>query len=139
MADKVQLEIVTPTKLLVTEEADMVVVPGGDGDFGVLPGHAPLLSSVRPGVIDIHENGAVKTRYFIAGGFAEVDPEKCVILADEAMTLADIDQAAAQSRLKAAQQALESAGDDDTARNNAVAEIARAEAMLAAATDTAAA
>ncbi|MEL0107587.1 MAG: ATP synthase F1 subunit epsilon [Rhodospirillales bacterium] len=139
MADKVQLEIVTPTKLLVTEEADMVVVPGGDGDFGVLPGHAPLLSSVRPGVIDIHENGAVKTRYFIAGGFAEVDPEKCVILADEAMTLADIDQAAAQSRLEAAQQALESAGDDDTARNNAVAEIARAEAMLAAATDTAAA
>jgi F-type H+-transporting ATPase subunit epsilon len=135
----VQLEIVTPTKLLVTEEADMVVVPGGDGDFGVLPGHAPLLSSVRPGVIDIHENGAVKTRYFIAGGFAEVDPEKCVILADEAMTLADIDQAAAQSRLEAAQQALESAGDDDTARNNAVAEIARAEAMLAAATDTAAA
>jgi len=139
MADKVQLEIVTPTKLLVTEEADMVVVPGGDGDFGVLPGHAPLLSSVRPGVIDIHENGAVKTRYFIAGGFAEVDPEKCVILADEAMTLADIDQAAAQSRLEAAQQALESAGDDDTARNNAVAEIARAEAMFAAATDTAAA
>lgn len=139
MADKVQFEIVTPTKLMTSEEADMVVVPGGDGDFGVLPGHAPLLSSVRPGVIDIHDDGAVKTRYFIAGGFAEVDPEKCVVLADEAMPLADVDKEAAQTRLEAAQSALDGVGDDDTARAQAEAELTRAEAMVAAADQTAAA
>ena len=133
MADKVQFEIVTPSKLLTAEEADMVVVPGGDGDFGVLPGHAPLLSSIRPGVIDVHEGGSVRTRYFIAGGFAEVDPEKCVVLADEAMAVADLDKTAAQQRLEAAQQALQEAGDGEIARKNAQAEVSCAEAMVAAA------
>ncbi|MGY8991432.1 MAG: ATP synthase F1 subunit epsilon, partial [Rhodospirillales bacterium] len=133
MADKVQFEIVTPDKLLTAEEADMVVVPGDDGDFGVLPGHSPLLSSVRPGVIDVHEDGAVKTQYFIAGGFAEVDPEKCVVLADEAMAVSDLDKTAAQQRLEAAQAALVDAGDTDIAQKNAQAEVVRAEAMVAAA------
>ena len=133
MADKVQFEIVTPSKLLTAEEADMVMVPGDDGDFGVLPGHSPLLSSVRPGVIEVHEGGAVRTRYFIAGGFAEVDPEKCVVLADEAVAVADLDKTGAQQRLEAAQQALADAGDVEIARKNAQAEIVRAEAMVAAA------
>ena len=133
MADKVQFEIVTPSKLLTAEEADMVVVPGDDGDFGVLPGHSPLLSSVRPGVIDVHEDGAVRTRYFIAGGFAEVDSEKCVVLADEAMAVSDLDKTAAQQRLETAQQALMDAGDVELAQKNAQAEVDRAEAMVAAA------
>ena len=139
MADKVHFEIVTPTKLLTAEDADMVVVPGGDGDFGVLPGHAPLLSSVRPGVIDVHDGGSVTAQYFIAGGFAEVDPEKCVILADEAMSVDTLDKAAAQERLEAAQTDLEAAGDDEAAQKTAQAERARAEAMLAAADKAAAA
>jgi len=133
MADKVHFEIVTPSKLLTAEEADMVVVPGDDGDFGVLPGHSPLLSSVRPGVIDVHEDGAVRTRYFIAGGFAEVDSEKCVVLADEAMAVSDLDKTAAQQRLEAAQQALMDAGDVELAQKNAQAEVDRAEAMVVAA------
>jgi F-type H+-transporting ATPase subunit epsilon len=133
MADKVHFEIVTPSKLLTAEEADMVVVPGDDGDFGVLLGHSPLLSSVRPGVIDVHEDGAVRTRYFIAGGFAEVDSEKCVVLADEAMAVSDLDKTAAQQRLEAAQQALMDAGDVELAQKNAQAEVDRAEAMVVAA------
>jgi F-type H+-transporting ATPase subunit epsilon len=133
MADKVHFEIVTPSKLLTAEEAGMVVVPGDDGDFGVLPGHSPLLSSVRPGVIDVHEDGAVRTRYFIAGGFAEVDSEKCVVLADEAMAVSDLDKTAAQQRLETAQQALMDAGDVELAQKNAQAEVDRAEAMVAAA------
>jgi len=133
MADKVHFEIVTPSKLLTAEEADMVVVPGDDGDFGVLLGHSPLLSSVRPGVIDVHEDGAVRTRYFIAGGFAEVDSEKCVVLADEAMAVSDLDKTAAQQRLETAQQALMDAGDVELAQKNAQAEVDRAEAMVAAA------
>ena len=133
MADKVHFEIVTPSKLLTAEEADMVVVPGDDGDFGVLLGHSPLLSSVRPGVIDVHEDGAVRTRYFIAGGFAEVDSEKCVVLADEAMAVSDLDKTAAQQRLETAQQALMDAGGVELAQKNAQAEVVRAEAMVAAA------
>ena len=133
MADKVHFEIVTPSKLLTAEEADMVVVPGDDGDFGVLLGHSPLLSSVRPGVIDVHEDGAVRTRYFIAGGFAEVDSEKCVVLADEAMAVSDLDKTAAQQRLETAQQALMDAGDVELAQKNAQAEVDRAEAMVVAA------
>ena len=133
MADKVQFEIVTPSKLLTAEEADMVVVPGDDGDFGVLPGHSPLLSSIRPGVIDVHEDGAVRNRYFIAGGFAEVDPEKCVVLADEATPVAELDKTAAQQRLEAALQALEEADAEDAAHKLAQAEVVRAEAMVAAA------
>ncbi|MEQ8195067.1 MAG: ATP synthase F1 subunit epsilon [Rhodospirillales bacterium] len=131
MADKVQFEIVTPTRLLVAETADMIVVPGGDGDFGVLPGHTPLLSSIRPGIVDIHEHGKVQARFFIAGGFAEVDPEKCVILADEAAPVGEIDKAAAQARLENAKKSIE--GIDEASRKAAEAELARAEAMVAAA------
>ncbi len=133
MADKLQFEIVTPSKLLIAEQADMVVVPGDDGDFGVLPGHAPLLSSIRPGVIDVHEDGAVRSRYFIAGGFAEVDPEKCVVLADEAMPVADLDKTAAQDRLEAANQALAEAGEDVLACKRAQTEVTCATAMVDAA------
>ena len=139
MADKVQFEIVTPTKLLTAEEADMVVVPGDDGDFGVLPGHAPLLSSVRPGVIDVHDDGAVRIQYFIAGGFAEVDPEKCVVLADEAVPVSELDKTAAQERLDAAKQQLDEAGDDEAVQKAANDEMLRAEAMIAAADKAAAA
>ena len=133
MADKVLFEIVTPTKLLTAEQADMVVVPGGDGDFGVLPGHAPLLSSIRPGVIDVHEDGKVRARFFIGGGFAEVDPEKCVVLADEAAPVGELDRTAAQARLDAARKAVDDAGSNAAARTTAHAELARAEAMVAAA------
>ena len=69
--NKVEFELVSPERLLVAQPVDMVVVPGGDGDFGVLPGHAPLISTVRPGVIEIYEGNAVSDRIFVAGGFAE--------------------------------------------------------------------
>ena len=63
----------------------MVVVPGTEGNFGVLPGHAPLISTIRPGTIDIYEGNAIAERIFVAGGIAEVTPERCTVLADEAM------------------------------------------------------
>ena len=73
MADgKVEFELVSPARLLSSQSVDMVVVPGGDGDFGVLPGHAPLLSTVRPGVILVYQGREITERIFVAGGFAEV-------------------------------------------------------------------
>ncbi len=126
--DKVPFEIVIPARILLSDEADMVVIPGGDGDFGVLPGHAPLLSTIRPGVLDVHRNGMVSQRFFVAGGFAEVSPEGCVILAEEAVALEDIDRDAAQERVDAARKALNEADEDDKA--NAESLLKTAEAYL---------
>src|SRR5688572_23665594 len=74
---KVAFRLVMPERELVATEADMVVVPGTEGDFGVLPGHAPLISTVRPGVLEIFQGNKADQRFLVAGGFAEVTPERC--------------------------------------------------------------
>ena len=96
MAEKLQFELVSPEKLLLSEAVAMVVVPGGEGNFGVLPGHALLISTVRPGVIDVYgdEQTEVSERIFVSGGFAEVTAERCTVLADEAMPISSLDRAA---------------------------------------------
>ena len=100
MADKVNFELVSPQRLLLSEAVDMVVVPGAEGDFGVLAEHAPLISTVRPGTITVYQNNAVSERIFVAGGFAEVTAERCTVLAEEAEPIGDIDRAAVESELR---------------------------------------
>ena len=132
--DRVEFELVSPERLLMSEPVEMVVVPGAEGDFGVLPGHSLLIATVRPGVIDIHEGGQVRESIFVAGGFAEVSPERCTVLVEEAVPVADIDKAAAEKRLEDAKAALGKAGEDpesDTAA--AEKELKAAEMMPAAA------
>jgi F-type H+-transporting ATPase subunit epsilon len=102
MADKVKFELVSPEKLLLSEEVEMVVVPGSEGQFGVLPGHALFISTVRPGVIECYENNQVSERIFVSGGFAEVTPERCTVLADEAMPLSSLDRGEVEDSFKAA-------------------------------------
>ncbi|GEO82231.1 F0F1 ATP synthase subunit epsilon [Pararhodospirillum oryzae] len=102
MAATTEFELVSPGRLLLSEPVEMVVVPGTDGDFGALPQHAPMLSTVRPGVINIYKGGRVARRLFVAGGFAEVTQERCTVLADEAIDLAEITPAEVQQRLQAA-------------------------------------
>ena len=128
--NKVTFELATPDRLWLSVEADMVVVPGREGDFGVLPDHAPLISSVRPGVIDVHQGDQISDRIFVADGFADVINSRCTVLAGEAMHLSDIDRAAAEKRLKDAEQALSQAKDDDKSR--AETDVAVAEALVAA-------
>ncbi len=131
MADgKVAFELVTPERLLLSEEADMVVVPGGAGDFGVLPRHAPLISTVRPGAIRVHDGAGEPRAIFVAGGFAEVTPERCTVLAEEAVPLAELDRAAVERELR---EAREDAADTGDKRRRAAAErrAALAEAKLA--------
>ncbi len=77
----------------------MVVVPGTEGNFGVLPGHAPLISTIRPGTIDIYENRVITERIFVVGGIAEVTPERCTVLADEAMAPNTLDRAVLEAEL----------------------------------------
>jgi len=99
MAEKIKFELVAPERLLIDEPVDMVVVPGVEGDFGVLARHAPLIAAVRPGVINVHNDGAISQRIFVGGGFAEVTGERCTVLADEAMPVAEIDRAAAEKEI----------------------------------------
>jgi len=93
MSDKVEFELVSPEKLLVSESVEMVVLPGAEGDFGVLPGHAATVSSIRPGLLAVYDNGAVTSRIFVSGGFAEVTPERCTLLADSAVPLDEMNRA----------------------------------------------
>lgn len=132
MADTIQFDLVSPTKLVASQAVDMVVVPGGEGDLGVLPGHSLLIGTVRPGVIDIHEGGKVTNSIFVAGGFVEVNPDTCTVLVEEATPVADIDKSAASQRLQDAQKALADA-DDAKAKSAAESELKVAEAMISAA------
>ena len=104
---KIELDIVTPANLLLSESVDMVVIPGGEGDFGVLIGHAPLLSQVRAGTIDIYKNDEIKSQIFVEGGIAEVTSNRCTVLAEEALMAVEIDKTSAIERLKNARAAQE--------------------------------
>jgi F-type H+-transporting ATPase subunit epsilon len=101
MADRVQFELVTPERLILSAEVEMVVVPGTEGNFGVLPGHSPLISTIRPGMIDIYETRpTVSERIFVVSGIAEVTPERCTVLAEEAMAPSSLDRTAIEAELQ---------------------------------------
>src|SRR5207244_2351811 len=91
---------VTPERLLLSEMVEMVVIPGTEGNFGVLPGHAPLISTIRPGMIDIYEGQTVTRQIFIVSGIAEVTPERWTVLADEAVTPDTLDRSAIEADLR---------------------------------------
>lgn len=101
MAEKFAFQLVSPERVLFSADVDMVVVPGVEGNFGVLNGHAPLLSTVRPGVIDVYEQRqAVSSKIFVAGGFAEVTGDRCTVLAEEASPVTELDRAADEQSIK---------------------------------------
>jgi F-type H+-transporting ATPase subunit epsilon len=109
---KVVFRLVMPERELLATEADMVVVPGGEGDFGVLHGHAPLISTVRPGVLEVFQGAKAEQRFLVAGGFAEVTPERCTVLADEAMPFESVTADQLAEREKLAQESLTDAATD---------------------------
>ena len=115
MADKVAYELVSPERLLRSGEADMVVVPGTEGDFGVLPDHAPVISTVRPGVLEIHDGGGEADQIFVAGGLCEVSEDRCTVLADDAVPVAELGRADLEQRLKNAEEDLADAKTDEAA------------------------
>jgi F-type H+-transporting ATPase subunit epsilon len=132
MAERVQFELVTPERLLLSEMVEMVVVPGTEGNFGVLPGHAPLISSIRPGTIDVYEGQTVTRRIFIVSGIAEVTPERCTVLADEALPPDELDRSAIEAELQTVQGNLPSLREQvaratGTERDNLLVELRRLE------------
>ena len=131
MADVVQFELVSPERLVLSSEVSMVVVPGAEGDFGVLPGHAPMISNVRSGVISIYDDHAIEARIFVAGGFAEVSNNRLTVLTENAVALDEIKRADADARLAEAREAVGDASDDRS-RANAEKQLAIAEALVVA-------
>ena len=109
---KVSFQLVMPEREILATEADMVVVPGSEGDFGVLHGHAPLISIVRPGVLEVLQNGKVEQRFLVVGGFAEVTSERCTVLADEATPFEQVTAEQLAEREQAAERELADAATD---------------------------
>ena len=99
----VALEVVSPEKLLLSRDVEMVVIPASEGDMGVLPNHAPMIVLLRGGTIAITEGGRVTDRLFVSGGFAEITPERCTVLADEAVPVGELSRAEGERRLTEAQ------------------------------------
>jgi F-type H+-transporting ATPase subunit epsilon len=130
--NKVVFQLVAPERLLASAAVDMVVAPGAEGDFGVLPGHSLFMSVLRPGVLETYEGGRVSRRIFVGGGFAEVNERGCTVLAEDAMPVEDLDLEQARRRLADAQDDLKEA-TDDVARARSEREIRIAEAQIEAA------
>ena len=117
MADKISFDLVSPERLLLSEAAEMITVPGREGDFGVLAGHMPLISSLRPGVIDVKGGDQGDTRFFLLSGFAEVTPQKLTILAEDVRPMSEVDAAQLDQCIKNAEEnILHAKSDGDRAK-----------------------
>ncbi len=109
MTDKLELEIIVPDKILAKSMVSQAVVPGADGDFGVLPHHAPLLSSLRPGVLTIFQGDQASEMLFLHGGFAAIENNRCTILADNATPVTELKRDKIVSTIENLSQELRSA------------------------------
>jgi F-type H+-transporting ATPase subunit epsilon len=130
MADKLSFALVSPERELFHGDVDQVVVPGAEGEFGVLPNHAPVISMIRPGALRIFD-GAGERRIFVNGGFADVTPSGLTVLAEDAIDLQDVDPARLEQDLKDAAEDVRDA-KDEARRLAAEKALARLEALKAA-------
>lgn len=121
---KLHFDLVSPERLLISAEVDQVDVPGSEGDFGVMANHAPVMTTLRPGVLTIQSPGKAGEKYFVRGGFAEVTLGGLTVLAEEAMPLAELDAAALDQRIKNAEEDVADA-KDDTSRERAKTQLDR--------------
>jgi F-type H+-transporting ATPase subunit epsilon len=129
MAERLTLELATPTRMVVAETVDEVVVPGSEGYFGVLPGHAPLLATLGIGELT-YRIGRDERHVAIAGGFAEVRNDKVIVLADTAEHPQDIDRARAERARDRAEQRLAGRAQDEVDYARAAAALARAQTRI---------
>jgi len=127
----VNLEIVSPEKLLLSRDVDMVVIPAAEGDMGVLEGHAPMIVTLRGGVVSLYEGERVTESLFVAGGFAEISPERCTVLAGEAMPVNELERSEVEKRLRDAEEAMAQVdGNNPVEEELALERVHSARAML---------
>ena len=115
----ISFDLVSPEQLLFNDEVGMIIVPGKDGDIGVLPRHSKVLSSLRPGRVMVYgDNKNLLKSFFVAGGFVEINPEKCIVLAEGVNEMSDLDKSSIQQQI----QELESGASDSAKEELAIAQ-----------------
>jgi F-type H+-transporting ATPase subunit epsilon len=132
----VNLEIVSPERLLLARPVEMVVIPASEGDMGVLEGHAPAIVMLRGGVIALYEDDKITDQMYVAGGFAEVTPERCTVLANEVLAPSDLSREEGERRLAAAEEALAQVEANDVAAEEMALERVQSARALVEAVDT---
>ena len=101
----ISFDLVSPENLIFNDEVGMIIVPGKDGDFGVLPGHSKVMSSLRPGRVMVYgEDKNLLKSFFVSGGFAEVNPEKCIVLAESVDEINSIEKASIEKEIEELEQ-----------------------------------
>ncbi|MFN3172136.1 MAG: F0F1 ATP synthase subunit epsilon [Hyphomicrobiales bacterium] len=132
MAEAFAFELVSPERQLVAGEATQVVVPGAEGQFTVLANHAPFLSTLKPGVLDVTMADGSTDRIFVRGGFADANPEGLTLLAEEAQRVADMDMASLDQAIQDAREDAADAKDDatKTAAETKLAQLEEVKAVL---------
>lgn len=128
MAAKFHLQIVSPAQSVIDASVDLVEIPGAEGDFGVLAGHAPLISMIRPGVITIHQDSK-KTRLFVTSGYAEVSPDNVTVLSDDIHDLSRITPEQAKEVLENAERDVSHA-ESDSDKTKAMKKVDAAKALV---------
>ncbi|MFZ0483364.1 MAG: F0F1 ATP synthase subunit epsilon [Desulfobacterales bacterium] len=113
MAKNIKLEVVTPEKSIVSEEAQIVMAPGSDGEFGVLIGHTPFLTTLKTGTVHYTDADGKQRFVFVSGGFAEALPDKVTVLAESAERRRDIDVNRAKAAMERAQSRLDREKDEN--------------------------
>lgn len=116
MADLFKFELVSPEELLLSQDVRQVLVPGTEGNFTVLPGHAPVLSTLRPGVLDVLDEAGREERIYVRGGIAEVNPNGLTVLAENAVPLAELSPEMLSQQIRNAEEDVADAGDDEKRR-----------------------
>ena len=114
MAEAFKFELVSPERLLVSEEVESVIIPGADGEMTVMAKHAPVMTTIKPGVVTVRPVSGVEERYVVFGGFADILPEGCTVLAESAVAVKDIDRADLARRIGEAREDVTDARDDAT-------------------------
>ena len=132
----VDLEIVSPERLLLARPVEMVVIPASEGDMGVLEGHAPAIVMLRGGIIALYEDDRITDQMYVAGGFAEVTPERCTVLANEVLAPTDLSREEGERRLAAAEEALAQVEANDVAAEEMALERVQSARALVEAADT---
>jgi F-type H+-transporting ATPase subunit epsilon len=114
MAEAFKFELVSPERLLVSEQVESVVIPGAEGEMTVMANHAPVMTTVKPGVVTVRTAAGAEARYVVFGGFADILPTGCTLLAESAVAVKDIDRADLARRIQEAKEDLADARDDDS-------------------------
>ena len=128
MTETTLFELVSPERLIISKDVSMVVVPGSEGLFGVLPRHTSMLSALAPGVVDIYEDGAMTERLFVVNGFAEVTGDRCTVLAEDVIPIEELNPDGLEEKIEEMRGDVKNASDSDMIRLNAL--IAQKEVVL---------